>query len=119
MGSLMIQVLGTPEVRLGEQPLSFPTRKVLALLVYFAVERGMHSREALMALLWPESPSNRAAASLRATLSRLRQGLQSVGDILIAEGGSVGFAPNHSIDLDLDWLKTAVREESPTNFVRS
>ena len=119
MESLTIHFLGTPEVRLGEQPLSFPTRKVLALLVYFAVERGMHSREALMALLWPESPSNSAAASLRVTLSRLRQGLQSAGDILITEGGNVGFDPNYAIDLDLDWLKTAVHEEPSPDELRS
>ena len=119
MESLTIHLLGTPEVRLGEQPLSFLTRKVLALLVYCAVERGMHSREVLMALLWPESPSNHAAASLRVTLSRLRQGLQAAADILITEGGNVGFAPNCVIDLDLDWLKTAVHDELSPDELRS
>ncbi len=34
MESLTIDLLGTPEVHLGEQPLSFRTRKVFALLVY-------------------------------------------------------------------------------------
>ncbi|MGB7876287.1 MAG: hypothetical protein WBL25_18025, partial [Anaerolineales bacterium] len=75
MESLTIRLLGIPEIHLGEQPLSFRTRKVLALLAYLTVERGRHSRESLMALFWPESPSNSAAASLRVTLSRLRQGL--------------------------------------------
>jgi len=71
MDSLVIHLLGNPEIRLGEQPLSFRTRKVLALLVYLVMERGMHSRESLMALLWPESSQSSAAATLRTTLSRL------------------------------------------------
>ncbi len=54
MEPLTIRLLGIPEICVGEQLLSFRTRKVLALLVYLAVEKGMHSRESLMALLWPE-----------------------------------------------------------------
>jgi len=119
MESLTIHLLGAPEVRVGEQLLYIRTRKVLALLIYLAVERGMHSRESLMSLLWPESPSNSAAASLRTTLSRLRQVLQSAGDILITKGSNVGFAPDYFIDLDLDWLKTAVHEESSPDELRS
>jgi DNA-binding SARP family transcriptional activator len=119
MESLTIDLLGTPEVHLGEQPLSFLTRKVFALLVYIAVERGMHSRETLMALLWPESPSNSAAASLRVTLSRLRQGLLQAGDILITEAGNVGFDSNYSVDLDLDRLRTAAQKATPPDELRS
>ena len=89
MESLTIRLLGNPEIHVGEQSLSFRTRKVLALLVYLAVERGMHSRESLMALLWPESPANSAAVTLRTTLSRLRKVLQPAGEILITEGGKV------------------------------
>jgi DNA-binding SARP family transcriptional activator len=113
MESLTIRLLGIPEIRVGEQSLSFRTRKVLALLVYLAVERGMHSRESLMAMLWPESPANSAAVTLRTTLSRLRKALQPAGDILITEGGNVGFDSNYFIDLDLDWLSTAAHEDTP------
>ena len=119
MESLTIDLLGTPGVHLGEQSLSFQTRKVFALFVYIAVERGMHSRESLMALLWPESPSNRAAASLRVTLSRLRQGLQHVSDILIAEAGKVGFDSSYSVDLDLDRLNSVAQEDTPPDELRS
>ncbi|NJC97635.1 MAG: hypothetical protein FIB03_15085 [Anaerolineae bacterium] len=118
MESLTIHLLGVPEIRLGNQALSFRTRKVLALLIYLAVERGMHSRESLMALLWPESPSNSAAASLRVTLSRLRQGLGQAGEILITEVGNVGFDSAYSIDLDLDRLSTAVDEDISPDELR-
>jgi len=119
MESLTMRLLGIPEIRLGEQPLSFRTRKVIALLIYLVVERGMHSRESLMTLLWPESPSDSAAASLRVTLSRLRQGLHQTDEVLISEAGNVGFDPNYPIDLDLDWLHSAAQENTPPDELGS
>jgi len=119
MESLTIRLLGIPEISLGDQALSFRTRKVLALLAYLAVERGLHSRESLMALFWPESPANSAAASLRVTLSRLRQGLGQAGEVLITEAGNVRFDSNGFIDLDLDWLNTAAHEDTSPAELRS
>jgi DNA-binding SARP family transcriptional activator/predicted ATPase len=119
MESLTIRVLGIPEIRLGEEPLSFRTRKVLALLAYLTVERGMHSRESLMALLWPEDSQSGAAATLRTTLSRLRKALESAGEVLITEAGKVGFDSNTLIDLDLDWLRSAANEDTPPDELRS
>jgi DNA-binding SARP family transcriptional activator/tetratricopeptide (TPR) repeat protein len=108
MAQLTIRLLGSPEITIEGQPVSFRTRKVLALLVYLAVEEGIHSREALMTLLWPENPTQNASSTLRVTLTRLRQALQPAGDILFTAGGKVGFDPNFSSDLDLAWLATAV-----------
>jgi hypothetical protein len=73
MGRLMLRLLGTPEVSHAEQPLAFQTRKVLALLAYLAVEQGVHSRDKIAALLWPDSDEERSKASLR--LSYLRGSL--------------------------------------------
>ncbi len=55
MDHLILRLLGTPEVSHAEQPLTFQTRKVLALLVYLTVEQGVHSHDKITALLWPES----------------------------------------------------------------
>jgi DNA-binding SARP family transcriptional activator/predicted ATPase len=118
MESLAIRILGIPEIHLGKQPLSFRTRKALALLVYLVAERGMHSRESLMAFLWPESSQSGAAATLRTTLSRLRKALGPLGDVLITERGNVGFDSNTWIDLDLDWLRTAVHDDIPPDELR-
>jgi DNA-binding SARP family transcriptional activator len=68
MSPLIIRLLGNPEITFGGKPLSFRTRKALALLVYLTVEGGMHSREALMTLLWPETPALQASVTLRVTL---------------------------------------------------
>src|SRR6266700_5131321 len=75
MGRLILRLLGTPEVSHAEQPLTFQTRKVLALLAYLAVEQGVHSRDKITALLWPESDEERGKASLRRALTYLRENL--------------------------------------------
>ena len=75
MGRLILRLLGTPEVSHAEQPITFQTRKVLALLAYLAVEQGVHSRDKITALLWPESDEERGKASLRRALAYLRENL--------------------------------------------
>ena len=47
MSRLSLAVLGTPQVRHFQQVLQFRTRKALALLLYLAIEGGMHPREKL------------------------------------------------------------------------
>jgi DNA-binding SARP family transcriptional activator/tetratricopeptide (TPR) repeat protein len=119
MPQLTIQLLGSPELTVGGQPITFRTRKVLALLVYLIVEGGMHSREALMTLLWSETPASKASVVLRVTLSRLRQALQPAGEVMITSGGQVGFNFSRPAALDLDWLSTAVlATTSPEELAR-
>lgn len=112
MAPLTIQLLGSPEITVGQQSLSFRTRKVLALLIYLVVEGGMHSREALMALLWPESSTENAAVTLRGTLSRLRKSLQPAGELILSQAGKVGFDFEGSFDLDISWLSEAILPET-------
>lgn len=113
MEPLTIHLLGSPQVTVGRQSLSFPTRKVLALLVYLVVEGGRPSRETLMALLWPESAPDKAALTLRGALSRLRKTLQPAGECILTEGTSVAFDFEKAPDLDLTWLAAAARPEMP------
>src|SRR5256884_3929548 len=75
MGRLILRLFGTPEVSHAEKPLTFQTRKVLALLGYLTVEQGVHSRDKITALLWPESDEERGKASLRRALAYLRESL--------------------------------------------
>jgi predicted ATPase/DNA-binding SARP family transcriptional activator len=70
-------VLGPPEVHHDGQAVSFPTRKALALLTYLAVEGGLHGREKLATLFWPESDAERGRTMLRRTLAYLREGLRA------------------------------------------
>ncbi len=55
MSLLRLAVLGAPEVFHDGSRLTFSLRKAQALLLYLAVEGGMHSRSKLAAFLWPDS----------------------------------------------------------------
>ncbi|HET9920718.1 MAG TPA: AAA family ATPase, partial [Ktedonobacteraceae bacterium] len=92
MGRLILRLLGRPEVSHAEQPLTFQTRKVLALLAYLAVEQGVHSRDKITALLWPESDEERGKASLRRALAYLRQSLDEPSH---EHSGHVPLPPPH------------------------
>lgn len=76
-----VLLLGWPEVYLIEGRrsirLSFPSRKTQALLYYLLLQQRPLSREALMALLWPESGPKQARASLRTALHHLQKLLPS------------------------------------------
>jgi predicted ATPase/DNA-binding SARP family transcriptional activator len=92
MGRLILRLLGTPEVNHAEHPLTFQTRKVLALLAYLTVEHGVHSRDKITALLWPESDEERGKASLRRALSYLRESLDEPSH---QHSGHVPLQPPH------------------------
>lgn len=86
---LELRLLGAPQVLLHGDPVRFRSRKVLALLAFLAVEGGAHRRERLVDLLWPDSVGTRGAATLRSTLSRLRESLGDASDALEVDGVGV------------------------------
>src|SRR5215470_1736621 len=73
MSLLQVSVLGSPEIVLDGIRLTFPLRKAQALLLYLAVERGMHSRRKLAAFLWPDSTAEVGRIALRNALVSLRR----------------------------------------------
>src|SRR5438105_1070233 len=72
MSVLRLNVLGPPEVYQDGRRLTFALRKAQALLLYLAVEGGLHPRSKLAALLWPDSESHAACTALRNALTLLR-----------------------------------------------
>lgn len=111
-GELKLALLGVPTVQRGGQEATFRTRKALALLIYLAVERGIHARDELAALFWPESDQSKGRAALRSTLAYLRRALRDPspsipgesrdGGYLIIERDTLGF--NFEADFEADWL---------------
>ncbi|AZI42661.1 hypothetical protein EHF33_07785 [Deinococcus psychrotolerans] len=63
--------MGPPSLQIGGQDLFFKTRKALALALYLALE-GPQPQDALLELLWPDSPHS---GSLRTAALHLRQAL--------------------------------------------
>jgi DNA-binding SARP family transcriptional activator/tetratricopeptide (TPR) repeat protein len=69
MTALRLALLGPPVVLRDGLPVTFDTRKAVALLALLAVTGREHSREQLADLLWPDADSAKGRASLRRTLS--------------------------------------------------
>jgi DNA-binding SARP family transcriptional activator len=69
MAELSLALLGSPVVQRDGIPVTFDTRKAIALLALLAITDREHSREQLADLLWPDADSAKGRASLRRTLS--------------------------------------------------
>jgi predicted ATPase/DNA-binding SARP family transcriptional activator/predicted negative regulator of RcsB-dependent stress response len=85
---LALHFLGSPQIDLDKELITLERRKALALLAYLAVERGVHSRESLSALLWPDYNQSSAFKNLRQVLWEIQK---TIGESwLVTEHGSVG-----------------------------
>jgi DNA-binding SARP family transcriptional activator len=108
--ALHLHVLGSPELTVTDHQVVPRTRKTLALLVYLAVQRGSQPRELLADLFWPGADIEDARASLRTTLSYVRQALGSDADAyLTTTRESIGLLPSAPLDLDVQALADAQR----------
>lgn len=95
--TLRVSVLGAPLVERDGLAVAFDTRKAVALVAYLAVTGGLHRREALAGLCWPELDRERAGGALRRTLSALRSAAGP--EVLVAEQSSVALADDVEVDL--------------------
>jgi DNA-binding SARP family transcriptional activator len=120
MGLLRLAVLGPPEVFHDGSRLTFALRKAQALLLYLAVEGGMHSRSKLAAFLWPDSESSDARRTLRNAMVLLRSLLADPttsaapdslspahGAHLLSQGDLIGLNPQAPLELDLAVVQQA------------
>jgi DNA-binding SARP family transcriptional activator len=112
MSTLKVALLGPPEVNHWDHRLTFPDSKGLALLAYLATERGVHERQKLTRLLWPESDMAHGRTALRITLLHLRRILEEdaspVGESHVRiTHDTLGLDLASGIDLDLHTLEDA------------
>ncbi len=112
MSTLKISLLGPPEVSHFDLRLTFSDRKALALLAYLATEGGMHNRQKLTRLLWPEKDMAHGRTALRITLLHLRHILEEEvaheGEShLLITHNTLGLNLASGIDLDLHALESA------------
>jgi DNA-binding SARP family transcriptional activator/tetratricopeptide (TPR) repeat protein len=111
MGLLRLAVFGPPEVYHDERRLSFTLRKAEALLLYLAVEGGLHSRRKLAALLWPDSEPSTARNALRNALALMRSLLADAEapghSHLLLEPELLGLDPRAPLERDLDLVQRA------------
>lgn len=106
---LRLTLLGTPLITYAGQPVTFRTRKAFALLIYLITEAGIHSREKLTALFWPESDTARGRGMLRTTLAHLREVLDTFDSAyLIVETNALSFDFKAGFELDLHAIQAAL-----------
>src|SRR5437016_6884077 len=115
MSVLRLNVLGPPEIfHDGSRP-SFALRKAQALLLYLAVEGGLHPRSKLAALLWPDSEPQDARKTLRNALTLLRRLLADrdpsapAHSHLLSDQELLGLDPQAPLALDLEVVQQAYR----------
>jgi len=109
MSTVMVYLLGSPRLERDGHALALQYRKNLALLAYLAVTGEPHTREALIALLWPELEPSRARANLRRNLSLLMQALG--GDVLAVEGDLIGLDAAADLWLDVIQFRRLLRSQ--------
>ena len=84
--SVQFNLLGPPEVRVADRVVGLPTRKLMGMLAYLALQ-GQTPRTKLAELFW-DATDERARANLRGELYRLKK--TSVSDVLEDSGGQLG-----------------------------
>src|SRR5437868_2483488 len=121
MSVLRLNVLGPPEVYHDGSRLTFALRKAQALLLYLAVEGGMHPRSKLAALLWPDSEPHAARTALT-LLRRLLADLDPSAPAhshLLREHELLGLDPHAPYELDLEVVQQAYQQAQRLSSVPS
>ena len=122
---LAARFFGTPRVAWNDRPIEdrcWPTAKAKKMLFFLICRYPEKSgADQLLETLWPGSGRSAGQNSLRKALQHIRQALASGGadpDIITAEKGSFGFAPNVVIRRDIDQLKIQAAKH-PEDIKRS
>lgn len=90
--------LGAPQILADGVPVAIERRKALALLAYLAVEFGLHTRDTLAVLLWPDADHSSARAGLRRALAAISP---FVAPWLVSEQDRLSLVPNDALTLDV------------------
>lgn len=94
--TISVELLGAPCLRVDGAKCKLPSRRLLALLAYLALE-GRSSRGRLATLFWGELDESSARRNLRRELARLRDaGLEA---LLEAGDDSLALAPTVTTDV--------------------
>jgi DNA-binding SARP family transcriptional activator len=121
MSLLRLAVLGPPEVFHDESRLTFSLRKAQALLLYLAVEKGLHPRSKLAAFLWPDSEAPTARTALSNAIALLRSKLADASlagpSPLLSQQDLLGLDPQAPLWLDLDVVQQASHQAQQISTV--
>jgi DNA-binding SARP family transcriptional activator/tetratricopeptide (TPR) repeat protein len=114
MNELSLALLGPPVVKREGAPVTFDTRKAIALLALLAVTGREHTREQVADLLWPDADDAKARGSLRRTLS---VAAAAVGPALAITRTTVGLVPG-AVDVDVREFETLLTSKDAAALER-
>lgn len=112
--SLSLRLLGSPQIVIDGQTVTFESRKAVALLAYLVVQAQPCGRAALAAMFWPESDQRRARGALRYTLSLLRRELDA--DWIDAGQQVVALRLNADCDVDVERFRALTQKWADLDF---
>ena len=106
-----ICLLGAPAVRRDGEPVSFDTRKAIALLADLALAERPRSRDSLCGLLWPGHDSERARGALRRTLWTLRNAIGK--EWIETAGDTIQLRVGEGLETDVARFRALAGEAAP------
>ena len=112
---LRLEVLGPFSIA-RDGPLTLRNKKAQALAAFLALNPGLHARERLATLLWPDSSEEAARQSLRQCVSTLRRDLADLP--LTTDHDHLGLQSS-ALATDLDEFNAALSDPSVANLKRA
>ena len=112
---LELELMGAPQLRLDNRPLTASRRAVVALLAYLAVSelehpQERHTRESLSTLFWSDYIESKALTNLRHTLWEVTK---FIGEgWILAEHETLSLHPGADLKLDVAQFRSLCTEAS-------
>lgn len=106
MDSARLFFFGTPRIECDGKPVKIDRRKALALFTYLACTGVRHSREALAALLWPETEAKHAFAYLRNAVWVLKR--MPLSECFEVRRDSIAFKRTDRVQVDVHRFKQLI-----------
>jgi predicted ATPase/DNA-binding SARP family transcriptional activator len=112
---LELELIGAPQLRLDNRPVTASRRAVVALLAYLAVSelehpQQRHTRESLSTLFWSDYVESKALTNLRHTLWEITQ---FIGEgWILAEHETLSLHPDADLRLDVAQFRSLCSEAS-------
>lgn len=116
---LTISALGPLRVQLGAEHISrFEFERVRALLVYLALEPGLHERTWLAYLFWPDAPCKTGLQNVRQTLAALKRALRDTQHdppFVVATPTAIGLNQQSHYSLDVNEFARLIEQTERHN----
>jgi len=109
--TVKLWLIGTCKHTINDEQITLTGNKILALIAYLAIERGLHNREVLATLFWGESTQDRAMNNLRQFLYKLRILLPD--GMLLSNRLTVGIPLEADLWTDVAQLQRLANAKSP------